>query len=184
MGESSVSISTTSAIVYVVSGLVFFFLVFLLVMMGVTNCDWECCESCCCCCSCGCCCTKKKQTKPVKGQDWTFLDLEARSNPDSEDVWFLRLTPRKMAESIPAAAPRPLRKNSCDSVIQMTFWTVTENEVRPALPRHQGGRGRVYKVTLERESPWSAPRPVMTPDYGRTFNTHNLDWSLKTWCKI
>ena len=40
--ESSVSISITSAIVYVVSGLVFFFLVFLLVMMGVTNCNWQC----------------------------------------------------------------------------------------------------------------------------------------------
>ena len=40
--ESSVSISITSAIVYVVSGLVFFFLVFLLVMMGVTNCNWHC----------------------------------------------------------------------------------------------------------------------------------------------
>ena len=40
--ESSVSISITSAIVYVVSGLVFFLLVFLLVMMGVTNCNWEC----------------------------------------------------------------------------------------------------------------------------------------------
>ena len=40
--ESSVSISITSAIVYVVSGLVFFLLVFLLVMMGVTNCNWDC----------------------------------------------------------------------------------------------------------------------------------------------
>ena len=40
--ESSVSISITSAIVYVISGLVFFLLVFLLVMMGVTNCNWEC----------------------------------------------------------------------------------------------------------------------------------------------
>ena len=40
--ESSVSISITSAIVYIVSGLVFFLLVFLLVMMGVTNCNWEC----------------------------------------------------------------------------------------------------------------------------------------------
>ena len=40
--ESSVSISITSAIVYVFSGLVFFLLVFLLVMMGVTNCNWEC----------------------------------------------------------------------------------------------------------------------------------------------
>ena len=40
--ESSVSISITSAIVYVVSGLVFFFLVFVLVMMGVTNCNWHC----------------------------------------------------------------------------------------------------------------------------------------------
>ena len=43
-GQSSVSISTTSAIVYVISGLVFFFLVFLLVMMGVTNCNWSCCS--------------------------------------------------------------------------------------------------------------------------------------------
>ena len=42
--EASVSISITSAIVYIVSGLVFFGLVFLLVMMGVTNCNWECCE--------------------------------------------------------------------------------------------------------------------------------------------
>ena len=41
--ESSVSISTTSAIIYMLSGLVFFFLVFLLVMMGVTNCNWDCC---------------------------------------------------------------------------------------------------------------------------------------------
>ena len=40
--EASVSISITSAIVYVISGLVFFGLVFLLVMMGVTNCNWEC----------------------------------------------------------------------------------------------------------------------------------------------
>jgi hypothetical protein len=43
MAEASVSISTTSAIVYALSGLVFFTLVFLLVMMGVTNCHWECC---------------------------------------------------------------------------------------------------------------------------------------------
>ena len=42
--ESSVSISITSAIVYVISGLVFFGLVFLLVMMGVTNCNWSCCN--------------------------------------------------------------------------------------------------------------------------------------------
>ena len=40
--EASVSISITSAIVYIVSGLVFFGLVFLLVMMGVTNCNWHC----------------------------------------------------------------------------------------------------------------------------------------------
>ena len=40
--EASVSISITSAIVYVISGLVFFGLVFLLVMMGVTNCNWQC----------------------------------------------------------------------------------------------------------------------------------------------
>ena len=39
---ASVSISITSAIVYIISGLVFFGLVFLLVMMGVTNCNWEC----------------------------------------------------------------------------------------------------------------------------------------------
>ena len=42
MMEASVSISITSAIVYIISGLVFFGLVFLLVMMGVTNCNWEC----------------------------------------------------------------------------------------------------------------------------------------------
>ena len=29
---------------------------------------------------------------------------------------------RKMAEAIPAPLPRTTRKNSCDSVIQMTFW--------------------------------------------------------------
>ena len=42
--EASVSISITSAIVYIISGLVFFGLVFLLVMMGVTNCNWSCCN--------------------------------------------------------------------------------------------------------------------------------------------
>ena len=42
MTESSVSISTTSAIVYSLSGLVFFLLAVILVMMGVTNCNWEC----------------------------------------------------------------------------------------------------------------------------------------------
>ena len=44
MTESSVSISTTSAIVYSLSGLVFFLLAVILVMMGVTNCNWDCCE--------------------------------------------------------------------------------------------------------------------------------------------
>ena len=42
--ESSVSISTTSAIVYGLSGFVFVFLILILFMMGVTNCHWECCE--------------------------------------------------------------------------------------------------------------------------------------------
>ena len=42
MGLSSVSISFTSAIVYIVSGVVFFLLIFLLVMVGVTDCNCGC----------------------------------------------------------------------------------------------------------------------------------------------
>ena len=42
MGLSSVSISFTTAIVYIVSGIVFFLLIFLLVMVGVTDCNCDC----------------------------------------------------------------------------------------------------------------------------------------------
>ena len=42
MGLSSVSISFTTAIVYIVSGVVFFLLIFLLVMVGVTDCNFAC----------------------------------------------------------------------------------------------------------------------------------------------
>ena len=42
MGLSAVSISFTTAIVYIVSGAVFFFLIFLLVMLGVTDCNCDC----------------------------------------------------------------------------------------------------------------------------------------------
>ena len=42
MGLSSVSISFTTAIVYIVSGVVFFLLIFLLVMVGVTDCNCGC----------------------------------------------------------------------------------------------------------------------------------------------
>ena len=42
MGLSSVSISFTTAIVYIVSGVVFFLLIFLLVMVGVTDCNCDC----------------------------------------------------------------------------------------------------------------------------------------------
>jgi len=116
MTESSVSISTTSAIVYSLSGLVFFLLAVILVMMGVTNCNWDCCESSCC----NCCFKKKPVTEqPDPRLNWTIIDVEAR----------------KAAESIPPPAsepPRKLscdgcdvksapRKLSCDSVIQMTF---------------------------------------------------------------
>ena len=41
-GLSNVSISVTSAVVYFVSGTIFFSLIFLLVMLGVTDCDWDC----------------------------------------------------------------------------------------------------------------------------------------------
>ena len=41
-GLSNVSISVTSAVVYFVSGAIFFSLIFLLVMLGVTDCDWDC----------------------------------------------------------------------------------------------------------------------------------------------
>ena len=44
-GLSSVSISVTSAVVYFVSGTIFFSLIFLLVMLGVTDCDWDCARS-------------------------------------------------------------------------------------------------------------------------------------------
>ena len=108
---------------------------------------------CCCCCRASRCC-KKKSPKLVKGQDWTFLDLEAKwenhgkklnhnkyhkfwsnlskrenhptSPPNNGNSSFYKsLTMdffRKMAEAIPAPLPRTTRKNSCDSVIQMTFW--------------------------------------------------------------
>ena len=108
---------------------------------------------CCCCCRASRCC-KKKSPKLVKGQDWTFLDLEAKwenhgeklnhnkyiqfwsnlskreSHPTSppnngNSSFYKSLTMdffRKMAETIPAPLPRTTRKNSCDSVIQMTFW--------------------------------------------------------------
>ena len=39
---SSVSISVTSAVVYAVSGTIFALLIFLLVLMGVSNCDCKC----------------------------------------------------------------------------------------------------------------------------------------------
>ena len=39
---NSVSMSVTTALIYGVSGTFFFLLVFLLVMMGLTNCDWHC----------------------------------------------------------------------------------------------------------------------------------------------
>ena len=42
MSLNSVSISTTTALIYGLSGGTFFLLVFLLVMMGMTNCDWDC----------------------------------------------------------------------------------------------------------------------------------------------
>ena len=42
MGLSSVSFSFTTAIVYLVSGAVFFLLIFLLVMLGVTDCNCDC----------------------------------------------------------------------------------------------------------------------------------------------
>ena len=42
MSLGSVSISTTTALIYGISGGTFFLLVFLLVMMGLTNCDWNC----------------------------------------------------------------------------------------------------------------------------------------------
>ena len=41
-GLSNVSISVTSAVVYFVSGTIFFSLIFLLVMLGVTDCNWDC----------------------------------------------------------------------------------------------------------------------------------------------
>ena len=44
-GLSNVSISLTSAVVYFVSGTIFFSLIFLLVMLGVTDCDWDCARS-------------------------------------------------------------------------------------------------------------------------------------------
>ena len=41
-GLSSVSMSITSAIIYVIFGGIFFLLIFLLVMIGVTDCNWNC----------------------------------------------------------------------------------------------------------------------------------------------
>lgn len=41
-GLSEVSISFTSAVVYAVSGLIFALLIFLLVLMGISNCDCKC----------------------------------------------------------------------------------------------------------------------------------------------
>ena len=44
-GLANVSISFTSAVVYAVSGLIFLLLIFLLVLMGVSNCDCHCSRS-------------------------------------------------------------------------------------------------------------------------------------------
>ena len=40
--NTTVSMSSTTALIYGVSGSFFFLLVFLLVMMGLTNCNWSC----------------------------------------------------------------------------------------------------------------------------------------------
>ena len=40
--NTTVSMSMTTALIYGVSGSFFFLLVFLLVMMGLTNCNWSC----------------------------------------------------------------------------------------------------------------------------------------------
>jgi len=116
--EASVSISITSAIVYIVSGLVFFGLVFLLVMMGVTNCNWTCCNRCCCCCcfcSSNCCKRRSSLKKPINPNhlDWSFLDMEAR----------------KKGESIIPPAPR--RKTSVTPLYKWHF-----NLLRSLLKRH------------------------------------------------
>ena len=41
-GLTDVSISITSAIIYIIFGGIFFILIFLLVMVGVTDCNWDC----------------------------------------------------------------------------------------------------------------------------------------------
>ena len=41
---NAVSMSMTTALIYGMSGGFFFLLVFLLVLMGMTNCDWPCCR--------------------------------------------------------------------------------------------------------------------------------------------
>ena len=41
---NAVSMSMTTALIYGMSGGFFFVLVFLLVLMGMTNCDWPCCR--------------------------------------------------------------------------------------------------------------------------------------------
>ena len=85
---NSVSMSVTTALIYGVSGTFFFLLVFLLVMMGLTNCDWHCrrenrsfvvslidfplfrCFKM---------CRRKHKNRGLPSRlDWTFVDIEKR----------------------------------------------------------------------------------------------------------
>jgi len=102
-GLSSVSISITSAIIYVVFGGIFFLLIFLLVMVGVTDCNWDCNR---------CWCWWRRRRKAQSGEkiDWKALDLQSSNGSDS---------PRALP-GIPTT-PAPSRKTSISSVIQFRY---------------------------------------------------------------
>eukprot|EP00090_Calanus_glacialis_P020212 TRINITY_DN31090_c0_g1_i1.p1 TRINITY_DN31090_c0_g1~~TRINITY_DN31090_c0_g1_i1.p1 ORF type:complete len:116 (-),score=28.49 TRINITY_DN31090_c0_g1_i1:303-650(-) len=115
MTGNTVSMSITSAIVYAFSGGLFFLLIFLLIMIGISNCNWEC-KGCCSCCWCFR--RKKRKSAEVSKLDWKFLDLKVSSNGHSVPHAGL-----SNPSNPPAPQPRSAhsRQNSDDSVIQMTF---------------------------------------------------------------
>jgi len=93
---SSVSISFTTAIVYLASGTFFFLLIFLLVMLGISDCHFF--NRCC------CRCRRKKNYGPYSQIDWDAVDLQVCRMTD----------PPGSIQGIPAT-PAPSRRNSLSS---------------------------------------------------------------------
>jgi len=118
--NTSVSMSMTTALIYGVSGSFFFLLVFLLVMMGLTNCDWNC----------NCfksCYKKRKQNQELPSRlDWTFVDIEKRSGAGNG---IKPMYPPAMCRAV-ATAPAPMVRqlSSNSSFLHMEFWETEKTE--------------------------------------------------------